>query len=487
MHSTGSDWNENLRVEDSAVPGKYHLTNEPRTTGLPEGRQRWIVAQRWYGDKSRTILRASQDLIGECDLDGIRCHLLQVHLEFADSGTSTYFVPVVSRDEGKSVDAFTEPRFLQWLGVGFDQGRSLEVPFSGGARLTWSRPLADSHAAWSANSPRVLEGEQSNTSVRFGDAAIVKIFRKVQPGINPDSEIVSFLTEQGQFSQIPTFMGSIQLSFDDGRESIEFAAAQAFVPNRSDCWKWLLVALRVASDTELDGLLQAMALLGRRTAGMHAAFAGGDSEAFRPRQFDCDAVDALVERLGREVRQTTSTLHSDGTLSHVESDNLAASLLARVSDAGVLLGTLQTRVHGDYHLGQVLRSDSDFVIIDFEGEPSRSMPERRQKQSPLKDVAGMVRSLDYAVAAASQSSTNERVTALRIWGRQAEQAYLDGYFPVIRRPDRSIVPDDPPAFRRALNVFIVEKALYEVRYELDNRPDWLDIPLDALKRLTSGN
>jgi maltose alpha-D-glucosyltransferase/alpha-amylase len=156
-----------------------------------------------------------------------------------------------------------------------------------------------------------------------------------------------------------------------------------------------------------------------------------------------------------------------------------------VSHASDLLGSLQTRVHGDYHLGQVLRAGNDFVVIDFEGEPSRPMRERRQKHPPLKDVAGMLRSIDYAVATAAQHGSPAG-TDLQAWRVDAEAAFLAGYLDVVRAQDKTLVPAEQGAFDHALDVFMIEKALYEVRYELDNRPDWLDIPLGALRRIGAG-
>jgi maltose alpha-D-glucosyltransferase/alpha-amylase len=147
------------------------------------------------------------------------------------------------------------------------------------------------------------------------------------------------------------------------------------------------------------------------------------------------------------------------------------------------MGTHQTRVHGDYHLGQVLRTHDDFSIIDFEGEPSRSMTERREKTSPLKDVAGMLRSIDYAVATANEDGLTDDLRNLKTWRENAELSFVVGYLGAVGTSEPSLVPLEPGAFRQSLDLFMIEKALYEVRYELDNRPDWVDIPLGALQRI----
>jgi maltose alpha-D-glucosyltransferase/alpha-amylase len=335
---------------------------------------------------------------------------------------------------------------------------------------------------------RTLSGEQSNTSVLFGETAIAKVYRKLQPGINPDSEITSFLTERADFPHVPAFLGSIELIFDDGRESIEIASVQRFVPNQGDSWRWLPGALAAASDQEREALTGHIELLGRRTAELHQALAADDaSEAFRPAGYVEGDVIEFEERLGREARQTASALHRQGAASYTETEALSGELLSGISRAGVLKDSLRTRVHGDYHLGQVLRTNDDFVIIDFEGEPSRSMSERRMKHSPLKDVAGMLRSIDYAVASTLMTVDVDRRTAIEDWRTSAVEAFLRGYITAMEQSPLNLVPSDPKIFQQSLDLFMIEKALYEVRYELDNRPDWLEIPLGALRRIGASN
>ncbi|MBA3379422.1 MAG: alpha-amylase, partial [Chloroflexia bacterium] len=271
------------------------------------------------------------------------------------------------------------------------------------------------------------------------------------------------------------------------QEPIELAAVQGFVSNQGDSWRWLPKALGDSTAEDRTRLLTSIRTLGTRTGELHVALSDDDGvEEFASIIIGHPEVDAIEERLGREARNTASMLHRQGACSHSESEELASSLLASVSHADALLGTLQTRVHGDYHLGQVLRVGDDFVIIDFEGEPSRPMNERRQTHSPLKDVAGMLRSIDYAVATAAQLSTSTSHRDLFAWREDAERAFIDGYLGVVGRETQALVPADPQAFAEALDIFMIEKALYEVRYELDNRPDWLEIPFGALRRIGTG-
>ncbi|MBA2468620.1 MAG: hypothetical protein H0V37_04375 [Chloroflexia bacterium] len=450
----------------------------------PEELTDLIVGQRWFGDKSRTRTGMRPSLMLEFAHDGNQYALLEAGFDFSESDPATYLVPILHRSDGQAVDALRDPSFLAWLAEGFAERRIIETDHAGGSRLVWSSG-GELESPWWSRPPRMLEGEQSNTSVMYGREAILKLFRKLQPGVNPDSEIVSFLTDLHEFPHVPKFLGSISLGFDSERESIELAAVQGFVPNGGDSWRWLPDALRTGTSEDLTGLLTSIRLLGQRTGELHVALAASDGDpAFQPEVIDRAVVDAVEDRLGREVRVTASMLHRQGACSHAESESLASSLLGSVSHAESLLDTLQTRVHGDYHLGQVLRTGDDFVIIDFEGEPSRPMRERRQKSSPLKDVAGMLRSIDYAVATASHG---DGVVDLGAWRDDAERAFLDGYLPVVRRDPKALVPREPDALAQALDVFMIEKALYEVRYELDNRPDWLDIPFGALRRIAAGD
>lgn len=450
----------------------------------PEDLVDMVVSQRWFGDKSRTRTGMNPSVLLEFAHSGHQYALLQAAFEFAEGESSTYFLPILHRTDGHFVDALHDPSFLSWIAEGFAERRSLEIATPHAGWMVWTSSGDDHAASWTSRSPRVLVGEQSNTSVIFGSDAIVKVFRKLQAGVNPDSEIVAFLTDHHAFPHVPAYLGSITLQFDGGREPIELAGVHGFVPNEGDSWRWLPGSLRTASSNDLAQLLGSIRLLGIRTGELHVALAHDDGiPAFVAHIIGQREVDALEERLGREVRHTASMLHRQGVCSHSESEALASSLLASVSHADALMDTLQTRVHGDYHLGQVLRAGDDFVIIDFEGEPSRPMNERRQTHSPLKDAAGMLRSIDYAVATAAQVEENNSVGHLKAWRADAERAFLEGYLDVVRRETRPLVPADPEAFAQALDLFMIEKALYEVRYELDNRPDWLDIPFAALRRI----
>ena len=441
----------------------------------------WLAMRRWYGDKSRTIVQSSPTRLGVVDLQGAQAALFTVDLAFVDGAEATYFVPIVQRADGSEPsDALSEAAFLAWLASGFGEDRVLVL--DDGSTLTWQRSKLES-AAWWERSPQLLTGEQSNTSIRFGADAVVKIFRKWQPGVNPDTEIVQYLTEHSGFTHVPAYLGGIRL--ERAGTLVEVAAGQTFVVNDGDCWTWLPPALAELSEAALPALLDSVGLLGQRTGELHAALAYGTGEQFAPEEVTALDAAAVRQRIAHEVAVSITMLVEAGMLAPEEGSTLERDLLARMGDATALVGTARTRVHGDYHLGQVLRSNDDFVIIDFEGEPSRPMRERREKHSPLKDVAGMLRSLDYAVATAVQAAGENRAPFLGDVGSRMEEAFLDGYAAGIADGPDWILPSEAETFRMALNLYMIEKALYETRYELDNRPDWISIPFGALQRIAA--
>ena len=444
----------------------------------------WLTAQRWYGDKSRALASVEFEAISMVDADGVPVWLIAVSCRFDGGGNAQYFVPLVAERNRAPQDAMESQAFRRWLAQGFAEKRSLAATARPGARLCWE-PIPGSVAAdWTSDHGKLLAGEQSNTSVIYAGSAILKVFRRLQPGINPDSEIVAFLTSRTAYHHVPEFLGSFLLRLEDGGPPVELGAVQAFVENEGDCWRWLPRALETSTPGDLETLLEPIALLGRRTGELHAALAGStELDAFRPEPFTIDDVEAEVSRLAAELASTFTMIRRQDAMTDQECDDLETALRDRLPGVDVLEGLPRIRVHGDYHLGQVLRVGGDFVIIDFEGEPSRPMSERRKKHSPLKDVAGMLRSLDYAASSARFTMAGKADSALRSWSVTAERAFLDGYRESVVGAPIQLVPRDDARFQAALDLFMIDKALYEARYELDNRPDWLGIPLDGLRRV----
>jgi maltose alpha-D-glucosyltransferase / alpha-amylase len=412
---------------------------------------------RWFGGKSRAI--ADTRVVDSARwLDEGLVYLVEV--TYASGTPETYVL--ADRLDDENVARAILGRF---------QGDTL--PTEKGGRLVF-RPTHVLNAIRPERLEPVtpLRGEQSNTSIRFGDALILKLFRRLQFGPNPDVEIGWFLTEHTSFAGTPPVAGSLSYIGPNGDEA-SLALLQQFEPNRGDAWTTTLARLCPV----LDGAssvesLQAVRRLGATTAELHVALASGDGE-FTPELISGADVDGWLVALEVELRVTADALSARGVDVDLE------ALAERAAGLRGLEGALKTRHHGDYHLGQVLeRDDGAFVIIDFEGEPSRALAQRRQKRSPLRDVAGMLRSFDYARVAALRAGEADdpaRIEAAQAWYTAVRQAFLTEYLSVARlRAD--LLPEDVDAPLAALEL---EKAAYEVLYELNNRPDWLPIPLAA--------
>jgi malto-oligosyltrehalose trehalohydrolase/4-alpha-glucanotransferase len=351
---------------------------------------------------------------------------------------------------------------------------------------------------------RRSSAEQSNTSIRIGDGAILKVIRKLEAGIHPELEVSRFLTETAGFAATPSLLGWAELDgAASGLGAVTLSILQAFVPNEGDGWSWVLERLARALDAGTGGtgaLDEATSWLGRlgwRTAEMHAAFGSDTNDPeFRPELVETNDIQRWVVAAQATARRALDGL-AGGTRLDPQARGLARALLARrdkvVQRLQALVGAIpaftKTRHHGDYHLGQVLVTDRDAVIIDFEGEPLRPLAERRAKLTAMRDVAGMLRSVAYAAAAAERGlppdlSSAERGAVqgrLATWEAQASQAFVDAYFEAAR--GGSFFPQDRADADRVVRFFMLEKALYEISYELANRPDWVAIPLRGVLTL----
>jgi maltose alpha-D-glucosyltransferase/alpha-amylase len=363
--------------------------------------------------------------------------------------------------------------------------------------------------------------EQSNNSVVFGERLILKVFRRLEEGVNPELEVGRFLTEKTNFSQIAPLAGSLEYRRDSG-EPVSLAVLQGYVPNQGDAWQYTTNTLsHFLQGPELLGseppavarnLVQAAAgelpetaartigaylesarLLGRRTAELHTALASDPSDpAFAPERITPQDQRSIYQSLSGLSMRSTELLRSqlnklpqdarDEAKQVLELEPRIASILK--SFLSRRLTSTRIRVHGDYHLGQVLYTGHDFVIIDFEGEPTRTLYERRLKRLALRDVAGMLRSFDYASQAALRSDqiAPAALPTLRNWGRFWVQcvsaAFLKSYLAAAGKA--SFVPQAADDLDLQLNTMLLEKALYELRYELNMRPEWVRIPLRGI-------
>ena len=404
--------------------------------------------------------------------------------------------------------AFGDDRFCRALVQGI--GQNIDLPLGKGqvefraARMFGE--LADGIAA-PVRHPAL---EQSNTAVYFGNRLFLKGYRRLQSGTNPEVEVGRFLTEQSPFKHIVPVAGAIEFRRANG-QTMTLALLQAYVENQGTGWNFALDYLErflteqlaepaspsVEPEESPHGYFTAlMEVLGRRTAELHRAFCRPETDAaFEPEPITPDDLAAWSARLHAEAVATLDGLENhreklSGEL-HEACDHLLSLrpvLLDRISPHALAgISAARMRYHGDYHLGQVLLVENDFIITDFEGEPARPLDERRQKHSPLRDVAGMLRSFSYVSTMATNRATTERPAdrhrlgpLVQIWEQEASEAFLRGYRDTIRGCPSW--PTDPGAAERMIEFFIIEKALYELRYEMDNRPDWLPIPLFSLLR-----
>jgi maltose alpha-D-glucosyltransferase/alpha-amylase len=468
---------------------------------------------RWYGDKSSEIAAVEWYDLGSIALDGAQLKNGIISVTLATGERSWYALPIVvdpshhgspriSQVQSESgpasiCDAIEHPLFAQWLIQLLTDPDHAESNRLGAA---WRPTTALDHLGEMprAAQARVSRAEQSNSSIVFGDQIMVKVFRKLRPGTNPDVEVGRFLTEETSFQAMPAVLGELQVSLpDDGLAS--FGVAQRFVESKGDGWQFAidyLTGLLNETDGQVenrDGWLGRTRLLAETTADLHLELARTSANRdFNPEPVsDADIhgweseVEASLAKVEARLRRFQPPHASDAEL--VEAFLAAVPRLeARAHRFDRLLGTSKIRVHGDFHLGQTLVTASgQFVFLDFEGEPSRPIAERRAKSSPLKDVAGMFRSFNYARGVTERSAAGKAhdVSVLVSWERETRDAFLGGYLERARAGHGRFLPDSAEDMREALAAWELHKALYEILYELDNRPSWVALPLAATLKL----
>ena len=430
------------------------------------------------------------------------------------------------------VDAMAVPDYVHLLLDTLERRRSFPGAGTGAGELrVWASPQFRRIVAEADDlTPSRIVGEQSNSSVVFDSRLVMKVFRRAQEGVNPDLEIGRYLTETADFHHTAPTVGAIE--YQVGRkEPRTLAVVNGYVANEGDAWKYTLDALSLYYESVLTALpdealvepvwddllagneaeppppvadaigpyLDSALQLGRRTAELHSALSQGIGEDFEPEPFTGLAQRSLFQGVRGQVRPTMSLIRR--TLGQLAPDDaaMAEQVLAAEADIveryaalrGPTVDATRIRIHGDLHLGQVLHAGRDWVIIDFEGEPSRSPTERRIKKSALVDVAGMVRSFQYAAEGGLRahidrglaSPEEEDLLAVRgrIWQLWVTTRYLAGY--LAEADGDGYVPSDEADLAMLLRVLLLDKALYEVRYDLAHRPHWAGIPLAGVLQL----
>jgi maltose alpha-D-glucosyltransferase/alpha-amylase len=402
---------------------------------------------------------------------------------------------------GLIVDAVEDLRFLEALADAMRRGATID---SEGMRWIFA-PLGDIGAQLEGQRPRIGSAEQSNTSVIFGDRAILKLFRRLETGENPDVEIGRFLTSKTAFHGSPALLGTIRL--ESGEGSSVSGILQTFVAGSRDAWGYTLDCARRAFGAPAE---QEMApafadearALGRITRELHDALASNaDDPDFAPQPATDRDVAQWIVAAKRSIDEGLALLEGrlGGAKLGDEATAAARVLIRRRAEFPRLVDEIHMQVrrdagalirhHGDYHLGQVLRTpDGKFMIIDFEGEPARPLAERRARHCPLRDVAGMLRSFAYAAATAATDPSVKvprGVVEIRAgrWQRDVRKAFMTGYLSG-RAAGAQFLPSQRTSISALTTLFEIEKVFYELKYELNNRPDWVWIPLRGIARLT---
>ncbi|BEP62487.1 maltose alpha-D-glucosyltransferase [Variovorax sp. V213] len=516
---------------DRVMPWRIGMSERMRNQFELETLPRHIEIQRWYASKGTTIERArlADHVIWEVGPLSWMLPLLELD---GPPGGATYFMPLAlaweERDEermagvaqaalakvrqqaqvGLMGDAFYDEAFCRALLQAIRSGMELETA---NGRLRFRAT-----AAFAAIDPDIANlpvgrpsGVSSNTVVTVDETLFLKGYRHLREGLNPELEMGRFLTEVAGYPHCVPVLGALEYTGNDGR-TMTLAMVQSYVSNQGDGWDHTLGYLeRFLRDFATTngalpdpiavhgGFLALMATLGRRTAELHQALAmRTGAAAFDPEPLHADDIvryaaqaradtTATLALLRERMDQLPAAAQPDAEALLAMEDALQACVDARKPQAQ---GSIKSRYHGDFHLGQVLLRDNDFVIIDFEGEPARGFDERRAKGSPLRDVAGMLRSFNYARWSALRRVAQSAEEAAHLappaaaWEQAARQAFMDGYTEASGAEGGAARIDT-----ELLALFELEKALYELRYELNNRADWAQVPLNGVLAILQGD
>lgn len=527
---------------------------EELRAALPGRLPEYLARQRWFGGKARQIHSIELIELIPLQTGQLDAFVLLISVEYQIGSPETYVLPMIAaiasagEPEAHEIrlpvtrgaftenvvlsDALHDEGFLLWL-LDAIEVKLVSQGVKGEIRAWYSDVFQDVRSrSTAALHPKLLKGEQSNSSVIYGESLILKLFRRLADGVNPDLEIGLFLTEKAHFPHVPPLAGAVEYRNGEGTLAT-LGILQGFVPNQGDAWRytlrsidsfWVEVAKHGAAqppaakfasildcEGEVDPLasswigpyLEMVDLLGKRTAELHLALSSDSSDpAFSPEPYT-PSVRRDFERSARELTAMNLALLREKQSSLPETARARAEEVLRQKDATLSRfhsaaaaedWGMRIRIHGDFHLGQVLYTGSDFAMIDFEGEPARPLAERRSKRSPLQDVAGMVRSFHYAAFAhllapadgAETPATDRHESALwaERWFSWVASRFLNSYF--ANASAGAFLPRNRADTFALLRALLLEKAVYELGYELNNRPAWAGIPLAGILELLAG-
>ncbi len=536
----------NIDSWDHLLQNNHKLTFE--NSILPE----YLMKMRWFGGKSRVIENISIVNHAVIPVAVRSVYLLLIEVSYQSGLSETYQLPVsfASGDFASKLKENCPKAVIALLTLGSEEGilydaiygmelqeaifknmgedkvvtqKDNTISFKG------NKKLHDYISNAKSIKPRVLSAEQSNTSITYDNLYFLKLFRKVERAMNPDVELSQFLTEKTSFPHIPPFVGTLEWKNKNG--TLILGMMQQMVESNGDAWKYMLDRLDSFNDQllarpayalppeELSGsftepvayediplmmrelievpLAERARLLGVRTGEMHLALARGEDDPdFKAEAYSLHYQRSLFSGLQTLVRSTFSNQAKNLKGLPEEARDLADEVLGMKSEILDKLKNIykrkidvvKIRIHGDYHLGQVLFTGKDFVITDFEGEPARSYSERRLKRSPLRDVAGMIRSFHYAAYASLfldnqiREEDFKRLTPfVEQWYHYMSNFFMKAYLETVK--GSSFIPANKEDLDTLLTTFLLEKAIYELNYELNNRPAWVIIPLTGIKAL----
>jgi len=512
----------------------------------------YLMKMRWFGGKGKGL--DSVKIVSHATIpmgSNPPAYLLLLEASYQDDVAEMYQLPVAfgkdpfsnkvkedcpqaviasikidGEEEGVLFDAIYGYEFQQTLIQNMGQNevvgaKSSAIHFTGNEALT--QHIQETEKI----KPRVLSGEQSNTSVTFDGKYFFKLYRKVDRAINPDMEITHFLTHEAKFPNIPAFVGAVEWKYQ--KDSMVLGMMQEMVMSSTDAWANTLDRLNsfnekiLSSDiqlpTEVLGTLvnpvgfeevpeamqdlldvtvaEQMSLLGIRTAEMHLALASGTHlPDFKPEEFSLhyqrsvySSLQSLVrvafQSLNRNMKKLSPEIKQEADeILHMKDEILTE--LKKVYSRKI--DTAKIRIHGDYHLGQVLFTGKDFIILDFEGEPARSYSERRLKRSALRDVAGMLRSFHYAAYGSlyldnqiRQEDIGKLLPYVEQWYHYMSGFFMKAYLETVK--DSALIPQEKEDLEILLQTFLLQKAIYELNYEVNNRPSWVVVPLNGIKAI----
>ncbi|HET8977239.1 MAG TPA: hypothetical protein VFN87_03715 [Solirubrobacteraceae bacterium] len=439
----------------------------------------WLEQQRWYASKSRHVTGLEIDeCVALADSPPLLVALVQAR--FASGSHELYQLPlrllapaqvgeraaVATSEDWVAVDAVADPELIRDLLRQIDSELTLDTECG---CFTFRR--AELSGPLPLDAPvRPMGVEQSNSSIVFGDETVLKVFRRLEPGINPELELLQFLTRR-EFANIAPLQG--WYDYDGKSFSTTLGIAQRFFADAVGGWE--LALNQIGADPE--GFLAELGGLGAVTAQLHNCLASDSTDpAFAPEEPSAESLSLLTATIDEDIERIFTRLPDDERVAAIagRGQDVREQIAIR-AQTGV--GGRSIRTHGDYHLGQTLHMPGGWLIIDFEGEPARPLFERRQKRSPLRDVAGMLRSFAYVTSA---TEIMRGTAAPEGFEDRARTAFLEQYFSTI---EPSLLPSGDAAIWNLLSIFELEKAIYELQYELDNRPDWLPIPVAGITRL----